>query len=226
LSENGAPRDTGHDPDGERDDDANLSALNDRTCIVTRKAGGRAGLIRFVAAPDGTVAPDLRGVLPGRGCWVTADRTTVALAVRRKLFARALKADVTPAPDLAERVEVLLAKSALGSLGLLRKAGSLLTGSAKVEDAVRRGRAAFVLHATDGAEDGIRKITQARRAVVALEGPDTPAFALFSSAEMSLAFGAENVIHAAAVAGGSAKGAAEKLSALALYRGAGRMDLN
>lgn len=200
--------------------------MNDRTCIVTRKAGDRAGLIRFAAAPDGSVAPDLRGALPGRGCWVTATREHVALAVKRKLFGRALKADVTPDPELAALVETLLVRSALGSLGLLRKSGALLTGSAKVEDAVRRGRAAFVLHATDGAEDGIRKISQARRAVLAMEGPETPAFALFASAEMSLAFGAENVIHAAALAGGASRGAAEKLSALALYRGVGRMDLN
>lgn len=198
--------------------------MNDRTCIVTRKTRDRAELIRFVAAPDGTVAPDIKAVLPGRGCWVTADAETVAMAVKRKAFARALKADVTAAPDLPELVDRLLSKSALGALGLLRKAGALVTGSAKVEETVRRGQAAFVLHAADGAADGIRKISQARRATEALGGPSTAAFAIFTSSEMSLALGGENVIHAAAIAGPAATGPHEKLLALARYRATGRME--
>ena len=103
-------------------------------------------------------------------------------------------------------------------------AAKLVTGSAKVEDLVRRGQAAFTLHATDAAADGVRKISQARRATVALDGPHTPAFTMFTSAEMSLAFGGENVIHAAAMAGGAAAGPREKLQALARYRGQGLLD--
>ncbi len=201
------------------DDDLDLSLLNERTCIVTRVAQDRARLIRFVAAPDSTVTPDLKGVLPGRGCHVSARRETLELAMKRKLFARALKRDVIIPADLAEQVERLLVRNALGSLGLLRKAGQLFTGAAKVEDLVRGGRAAFTLHATDGAVDGVRKIDQARRATLALDGPDIPAFRLFTSGEMSLALGGENVIHAAATDGGAAKGSRERLQLLQQFRG-------
>jgi uncharacterized protein len=202
------------------DDDADLSLLNDRTCIVTRAAQDRTRLIRFVAAPDGAVTPDLKAVLPGRGCWVTASRETLQLAIKRKLFARALKAEVVVPPDLPEMVERLLERNALGVLGLLRKSGHVFTGAAKVEDLVRNGRAAFTVHATDGAPDGIRKIDQARRACVAMDGPDISAFRLFASAELSLALGGENVIHVAASAGGAANAARDRLALLAMYRGA------
>ena len=67
--------------------------MNERTCIVTRRAGEAEDLIRFVAGPDLAVVPDLKRNLPGRGCWVTAERRHVDEAVRKKLFARALKAD-------------------------------------------------------------------------------------------------------------------------------------
>ena len=199
--------------------------VNDRTCIVTRQAKQPDELVRFVAGPDGSVVPDLKSVLPGRGCWVSADAETIALAVKRKIFSRALKTDVTINPDLVGMIERLLVKNALGSLGLMRKAGQLMTGSAKVDDLVRSGKAGFVLHATDGAADGIRKITQGRRATRAMGGKNVPGFALFTSSEMSLAFGGENVIHAAANAGQVSKGALSRLIALARYRGTGQLIL-
>lgn len=200
--------------------------VNDRTCIVTRQAMQPAELIRFVAGPDGSIVPDLKSVLPGRGCWVTANAETVALAVKRKIFGRALKADVIIDPDLVGMIERLLVKNALGSLGLLRKSGQLMTGSAKVDDLIRSGKAGFVLHAQDGAADGIRKITQGRRAVFEMSGIKVPGFSLFTSVEMSLAFGGENVIHAAANAGQVSSGALVRLEALARYRGTGHVILD
>lgn len=207
------------------DDESEELIVNDRTCIVTRQAKQPDELIRFVAGPDGQVVPDLKSVLPGRGCWVTADAETVALAVKRKIFSRALKTDVTIDADLVGMIERLMVKNALGSLGLLRKSGNLMTGSAKVDDLVRSGKAGFVLHATDGAADGIRKITQGRRATREMGGKDVPGYALFTSVEMSLAFGGENVIHAAANAGQVSTGARARLEALARYRGTGHVIL-
>lgn len=199
--------------------------VNDRTCIVTRQAKQPDELIRFVAAPDGSVVPDLKSVLPGRGCWVSADAENVALAIKRKIFSRALKAEVAVDADLVGMIDRLLVKNALGSLGLLRKSGNLMTGSAKVDDLIRSGKAGFVLHATDGAADGIRKITQGRKALREMGGKTVPGFSLFTSSEMSLAFGGDNVIHAAANAGQVSKGALARLVALARYRGTGHVIL-
>ena len=57
--------------------------------LVTHQVMDESRLIRFVAAPDGTVAPDLARKLPGRGLWVAADRASVETAVKKNLFSRA-----------------------------------------------------------------------------------------------------------------------------------------
>ncbi len=184
--------------------------MNDRTCIVTRQSEAPERLLRFVAGPDGTVVPDLKRNLPGRGCWVTPNRDIVEKAVARNLFARALKAPV---------VDRLYAASALGTLGLARKAGAVALGAAKVEATVRSGKAAGVLHAIEASPDGIRKIAAARKSVAHLGGPHVPAIRLFSEQEMSLAMGATNVIHAAVLGQGPGEAALKRITALAAYRG-------
>lgn len=193
--------------------------MNDRTCIVTRESGSADDLIRFVAGPDGSVVPDLKRNLPGRGCWVKAERRLVDEAVKRKLFARALKDDVKPQADLGALVDQLLTKSALGSLALARKSGAVVSGSTKVDQAIRSGVAALVLHAQEAASDGVRKLDQARRVVVRMDGPEIPAFTLFKGEEMDLAFGGGNVIHAAVLDGKAAAGVVQRLLLLHRYRG-------
>jgi predicted RNA-binding protein YlxR (DUF448 family) len=193
--------------------------MNERTCIVTRKAGEADGLIRFVRGPDGSVVPDLKRNLPGRGCWVTADRAHVDQAARRRLFSRALKAEVAVPPNLGEVVDSLLARAALGALGLARKAGSVVLGAAKVEGAVRNGSALLVLHAHEASADGVRKIASARRATVHAGGPDVRTYNLFSEAELGLAFGGTNVIHAAVLAEGAGRAVLKRVVALDRFRG-------
>jgi predicted RNA-binding protein YlxR (DUF448 family) len=201
-----------------------LEEMNDRTCIVTRKTAEPDELIRFVVSPDGVVVPDLKRKLPGRGCWVTADRLHVDKAAGKNLFARVFKKGVTLPPDLGAMVDSLLAKSALGALGLARKAGAVALGATKVESAVRSGRALLVLHAEEAAADGLRKITQARRATAYAGGPETYAYKLFSEADLSLALGATNVIHAAVLADDAGRAAEKRMVALDRYRGGSSED--
>jgi predicted RNA-binding protein YlxR (DUF448 family) len=201
-----------------------LIEMNDRTCIVTRKAGEPDGLIRFVVAPDGSVVPDIKRKLPGRGCWVTAERRFVDEAARKNLFRKAFKAEVTAPADLGAMVDRVLSQNALGAIGLARKAGALATGAAKVEASVRSGAALAVLHAVEGQPDGIRKITQARRATVHLGGPEIDAYKLFSEAELGLALGALSVIHAALLAEDAGKAALKRVVALDRYRGGSLED--
>ena len=75
-------------------DEADI-AMNERRCIVTGRSADADRLIRFVAGPDGLVVPDLKRNLPGRGCWVSAQRTYIDKAAARNPFARALKRKVT-----------------------------------------------------------------------------------------------------------------------------------
>ena len=122
-------------------------------------------------------------------------------------------------------VDGLLARSALGMLGLARKAGAIALGATKVESAVRSGLALFVLHATEASDDGVRKISQARRATVHLGGPAVLAYKLFSEAELSLALGGTNVIHAAVLAGDAGRAVQKRMVALDRYRGGSPDDL-
>lgn len=198
--------------------------MNDRTCIVTRRQTEPDELIRFVVGPDNVVVPDLKRNLPGRGCWVTADRLHMDQAAGRNHFARAFRKDVKVPPELGAMVDGLLAKSALGVLGLARKAGAVALGAAKVETAVRSGKALLVLHALEASEDGVRKITQARRATAYAGGPEVYAYKLFSETELSLALGATNVIHAAVLAQDAGNAVLKRTVALDRYRGGSSED--
>ncbi|MCY0093102.1 RNA-binding protein [Hoeflea ulvae] len=196
-----------------------IEPVNDRMCIVTRERGQPDGLIRFVAGPDGSVVPDLRLGLPGRGCWVTAERAVVDLAVKRKLFGRALKTEVNTDPDLGGVVERLLCGSLFGMMNLARKSGQFITGSGKVEDAIRSGGAVALMHATDAADDGVRKLRQANTArAMGVKEAEIPVFRLFSADELTLALGDGAFIHAAALAGQAGEGVVKRAKMLARYR--------
>lgn len=199
--------------------------MNDRTCIVTRKTAETDELIRFVVGPDSAVVPDLKRNLPGRGCWVSADRLHVDRAAAKNLFSRAFKTKVDVPAELGALVDGLLARSALGMLGLARKAGAVIFGATKVEAAVRSGEALLVLHAEEAAEDGVRKISQARRATVHLGGPAIRAYKLFPEAELGLALGGTNVIHAAVLASDAGTAVQKRMVALDRYRGGSPDDL-
>jgi ribosomal protein L7Ae-like RNA K-turn-binding protein len=97
-------------------------------------------------------------------------------------------------------------------------------GAAKVDSAIRSGKAALVLHALEASPDGVRKLDQARRAVVWQEGPSIPAYKLFSEAELGLALGGTNVIHAAVLAGDTGKAVLKRMVALDRYRGGSPED--
>ena len=175
-------------------------------------------MIRFVADPDGRVVADLKGNLPGRGCWVTAQRDYVQQASAKNLFARALKSKVTVPPDLDGDIDGLLVWALTGMMSLARKAGQLVSGAAKVDAAVRSGEAIAVFHATDAAADGVRKIDQARHAAVAAGCPQFPAFRLLSAAEMAVLGGGREVIHFATLAGQAGEGVVKRAKMLDRYR--------
>ena len=171
-------------------------------CIVTRTVKDEAELIRFVRSPDGVAVPDLARKLPGRGVWVSLDRGVLGEAVKKKLFARGFQAETTIPPDLPDIVSKLLRQQALSLLSLAKKAGEAVTGFMKVEEMLGRGRAKMLIHGTDAAPDGCRKLDR-------LAAPGVEKVVLFERQELDLAFGRPNVVHAAVAKGGLA----EKLSA-------------
>jgi len=207
----------------DEDDDGQEIVVNDRTCIVTRETMSPEALIRFVAAPDGGIVPDLKRRLPGRGCWIKAERALVDRAVAKKTFARALKADVRADADLGEVVDRLLVADLVGMMNMARKAGQFITGAMKVDAAVRSSAALAVFHASDAAADGVRKIDQARKAWKLGNGAedDIPSFSPLTAAELDEVMGQNAFIHACALAGKAGEGVVKRANLLEQYRKGG-----
>jgi predicted RNA-binding protein YlxR (DUF448 family) len=191
----------------------------ERTCVVTRTVKPVDELIRFVVAPDGAVTPDLKRRLPGRGVWVTATRTAVDDAVRRKGFARGFKREVRAAADLGAQVERQLERAALDALGIAHKAGRVAMGFARTENELATGRVVGVLQASDGSADSARKIAAAalRRQAEGNTG-EIPIIAAFTSSQLDLALGRSNVVHAALLAGPASNGFLSRCQSLERYR--------
>ncbi|KQY13142.1 RNA-binding protein [Rhizobium sp. Root482] len=201
--------------------DVEGEAVNGRMCIVTRQGGTPETLIRFVAGPEGRVVADLKKQLPGRGCWVSAERSVLEKAIARKLFNRALRADVTAGPELADEVDRLLVLQLAGMMNLARKAAQFVSGASKVEQAVRGLAALATFHAVDAAADGVRKIDQARKAMsfVVEDGQEIPSYRFFTEAEMEGLLGQNAFIHACALAGQAGEGVVKRANMLERYRG-------
>ena len=178
----------------------NLGAGGERLCVVSRQVKPVAEMIRFVVGPQGEVVPDLKRKLPGRGIWVTATRTDLAEAVRRGAFARGFGRTVNIPSGFVEATGRLLERSALDALAIAGKGRQAVTGFGKVETAMVRGQAVAILHATDAAADGVRKV-EALRKQSENEGRRIAVITLFASAQLGLALGRPNVIHAALLAG-------------------------
>jgi len=177
------------------------AAATERWCVATREVRPVGELIRFVVAPDGAVVPDVKRRLPGRGVWVTARRHLVEEAVRRRIFGRGFKANVRVSMDVVDEVDRLLEQWALNALSIAHKAGLVALGFAKVETALSAAPPVVALvRARDGGEDSGRRLAAMlrRRAGHGAEGKIVEAL---TSAQLDLAFGRLNVVHAALLAG-------------------------
>jgi hypothetical protein len=126
----------------------------------------------------------------------------LAQAIKRKVFARVFRKNVMVPDDLAALVERLMVKEALDTLSLANKAGLVVAGAAKVEAALaKKGQVIALFHASDGSEDGLRKLV----AAVARHTGDPHSVPVltgfFDSDQMDMALGRTNVVHMALTKG-------------------------
>jgi predicted RNA-binding protein YlxR (DUF448 family) len=173
----------------------------ERLCALTREVKPTSDLLRFVAAPDGSVVPDLKRKLPGRGIWISATRTALTEAVRRNVFGRGFGGQVKIPADLVPSTERLMERSALDALAIAGKAKQVVTGFSKVEAALARDHVMALVHAADAAADGVRKIAGAAHHHTGAGGRQVAIISALTSAQLSLALGRPNVVHAAVLAG-------------------------
>jgi predicted RNA-binding protein YlxR (DUF448 family) len=171
----------------------------ERLCVATRTVRPVADMIRFVIGPNGSAVPDVKEKLPGRGVWVTATHDALHDAIDRNVFARGFKRDVRVPADLVGQTERLMERAALDALAMAGKAGLVAAGFTKVEIALQREDVVALVHAAEASKDGVRKLEGALRQRQ-LDGAIAVVRAL-TSAQLDLALGRPNVVHAALLAG-------------------------
>lgn len=193
----------------------------ERLCVATRTVHPVANLIRFVVGPDGEVLPDVKGKLPGRGVWVTGTRATLEDAIKRKVFARGFKRDVRLPADLADRTERLLQQAVLDALAIAGKAGLVAAGFSKAAEALESEEAVGLLHAADGSPEGVRKLNAVLHRHA---GNPLPVIEFLTSAQLDLALGRPNVVHAALLAGSASDTFLSRSRRLERYRTGGADD--
>jgi predicted RNA-binding protein YlxR (DUF448 family) len=108
--------------------------------------------LRFVAAPDKTLLLDYRQRLPGRGCYTCCTQICIRNAVKKNAFKRALRSDCHGSDT--ERLQQLVVEAVAGKianlLGMARKAGLTVCGTAAVKDSLTRpGPPALMILAVD-----------------------------------------------------------------------------
>jgi predicted RNA-binding protein YlxR (DUF448 family) len=184
-----------------------------RRCLVGRDAFPVDKLIRFVVDPSHSIVPDIEGRLPGRGLWLQAQRETVEAACNGKSFAKAVRAPVHVDAGLADQVEGLLSRRCLNILGLARRSSDAVAGFEKVKALLKSRKSAVLFIASDGGNDGRRKMLSVGGSMVVID--------LFSSTELGQIFGREKTVFAAVVAGGLATMLVREASRLKGFRSAG-----
>ena len=168
-----------------------------RRDIASGRSVDADGLIRFVVSPGGVLTPDIAHKLPGRGLWVASDRASLEIAIKKNVFSRAAKRQLKTGPDLIDLVHGLLRRRCLDLLGLARREGLIINGFEKVLATIKGGKCAWLIEASDGAEDGRKRLLAAARA----QNPAPQICGGFDNDALSLALGQENAVHAALLPG-------------------------
>jgi uncharacterized protein len=194
----------------EQDSDLDRGAISvahgtERSCALTRELKPVSAMIRFVVGPAGEAVPDIKRKLPGRGIWITATRAAIDEAIKRNVFARGFKRDVQVAKDLTAQTERLLESAALDALAMAGKAGSVIGGFAKVEASIDRDNLLALIHASDAAADGKRKLDAVLHRSEREKTSEMALIDAFIGIQLDLALNRPNVVHAALLAGPGAE---------------------
>lgn len=190
----------------------------ERKCLATGEIQPKQGLVRFVVGPDAQVVPDVMGKLPGRGVYVVATRTALESAVKKKLFARGFKAQVTVPDGMVDEVERQVLRRTVDLISLARKSGNAVSGYEKVKDWLMKEEARVLIQATDGSGRGKSKLSTPHRGKY---------IGCMTADELGMAFGRETVIHAALGSGGLSQRVveeAQRLQGLREMGGKGRTE--
>ncbi|WP_421924467.1 RNA-binding protein [Maricaulis maris] len=190
------------------------SLSRERRCVASGEVRDEAELVRMALGPGQQLVPDLAAKLPGRGAWVSAQRELIEKAVKKSAFNRAFGCPVTMPEDLPGLIEGQLVERALNLLGLARRSGDLALGYDAVRLALKAGKPAWRIEASDGAEDGRSKLD---RLAFAAWG-DVPVAGCFTAEAIGVATGRSPVVHASMSRGSQARAFTTVMGKLSGFR--------
>jgi uncharacterized protein len=186
----------------------------ERRCVATGEVRDEADLIRMALGPGNQLVPDLAAKLPGRGAWISAERDLIQKAVKKSAFNRAFGCPVNMPEDLPGLIEGQLVARALNLMGLARRSGDLAVGYDAVRLALKAGKPAWRIEASDGAEDGRSKLD---RLAFAAWG-DVPVAGCFTAEAVGDALGRGPVVHASMSTGSQARAFSTVMRKLSGFR--------
>jgi len=213
----------------ERLSEDHRAAGPERKCILSGEIASRERLIRLAISPDGDVLPDVLARAPGRGAWIAVCRQDLENAqangklggaLARAFGKSATGKALTIPEDLGERIEAALLRAFTDRLGLEMRSGKLLTGSDRIAEHARAGKARFLAHAADASPDGAKKLDQAMRVGLDQEGSGRTGMRLpLDRAALSVALGRDNVVHLALTDAAATQRVADQLRRLLQFQG-------
>ena len=160
-----------------------------RKCVLTGEVKPKDELLRFVLLHDGTVLPDFGKKLDGHGFYISNSKKLIEGLTVKNPLNKILHTKTVIGEDLPQTVEQILRKKGLDAVNLARKAGDLVLGLEKVKEVITKGKAAFVIEASDAGDDGRQKI--------ATMAKDIEHYTLYDVATLSTALNRENTVYLA-----------------------------
>lgn len=160
-----------------------------RKCLLTGEVKSKEYLLRFILLRDGTVLPDFNKKLDGHGFYISNSKKLLEGLVVKNPLNKILHTKTVVGADLPQMVENILCNNGLNAINLARKSGDLILGLEKVKDIIAKGRAAFVIEASDAGDDGKQKI--------ATMAKDVEKYVLYDVATLSKALNRENTVYLA-----------------------------
>jgi uncharacterized protein len=183
---------------------------SERSCIVSREAQPKDGLLRFVVSPDGVLIPDVAEKLPGRGLWLSCSVHMLHHALEQHAFNKAARQKLVIPDGLDSLIEKQLLQRVQHWLSLAVKAGEVVSGFVKVEAWLASRRVVLLLEASDGASDGKEKIKRLASGVLCKQ--------ILTRDELGDALGKADAVHVAVASGGIAEYLLRDLRRLAGFR--------
>ena len=120
---------------------------------------------------------------------------------------------------MPEKLEILLVNRTVNALSLAKKAGQVISGHDQVSSAVETGgRILALIHGLDAARGGREKLDRKYMAIARETGQKANILDCLTVAQLSLAMGRSNVVHAALILGGASRNFLSEAQRLAHYR--------